>query len=84
MFRKIILAIAGVAAIGAAALNPTPASAQWHGHGGWSGHHRWHSGPRFGIGIYAPAYAFAPRCYIVRRWVRTPFGPRLRRVQVCN
>jgi hypothetical protein len=82
MFRKIILAIAATAAIGAAALTPTTASAAWHG--GWHGGHHWGGGPRFGIGFYAPAYAFAPRCYLVRRWVPTPYGPRLRRVQVCN
>lgn len=84
MFRKTILAIAAITAIGAAALTPTAASAQW---GGWSGH-RWHSGPsfsiRFGAPRYAPYYAYAPRCYVVRRVVRTPWGPRWRPVRVCR
>ncbi len=82
MFRKIILALAATATIGAAALTPTAASAAWVG--GWHRpFHAWH-GPRFGVGFYAPAYAFAPSCYIVRRWVRTPYGPRPRPVRVCG
>ncbi|MEA2974884.1 MAG: hypothetical protein QOF19_404 [Alphaproteobacteria bacterium] len=90
MFRKTILAIAATAALGTAALTPTAASAQWHGgHGGWRGPaHHWSGGPRFGIGFgapyYAPYYAYAPSCYIVRRVVRTPWGPRSRPVRVCR
>lgn len=86
MFRKTILAIAATTAIGAAALSPTAASAAWHGGwGGWHGPvvHHW-GGPRIGFGIYAPAYAYAPSCYVARRWVRTPFGMRLRSVRVCD
>jgi hypothetical protein len=92
MFRKTILAIAATAALGTAALIPTTASAQWHGgsHGSWRGGgwhgpaHHWSGGPRFGIGFGAPYYAFAPRCYVVRRVVRTPWGPRWRPVRVCR
>jgi hypothetical protein len=82
MFRKITLALAATAAIGAAALAPTSASAHWHGH--W--HHGWHGGYGygFGLGIYAPTYVAAPDCYIVRRVVHTPYGKRIRRVEVCG
>jgi hypothetical protein len=79
MFRKTILAIAATTAIGAAAFTPTAASAQW---GGW--HNRWHGGPGFNIRIGAPYYAYAPRCYVVRRVVHTPWGPRWRPVRVCS
>jgi hypothetical protein len=88
MFRKLVLAAAATAALGAAALSPTTASAQWG--------HRWHSGPSFGITIggpaysygpaygYGPAYAYAPRCWTQRRLVRTPWGARWRPVRVCR
>ena len=84
MFRKTVLAIAATAAIGAAALTPTSASAHWHG-GGWHGgggfgHHAFWGGPRFYLG--GPAYAAYDPC-LRRRWVGTPFGPRLRYVNVC-
>ncbi len=82
MFRKIILAIAATTVIGAAALTPTSASA-WYS-GGWHRPvHYWY-GPRFGIGFYAPTYAYARSCYVVRRWVRTPYGPSVRPVRVCT
>ncbi|MEA2976066.1 MAG: hypothetical protein QOF19_1586 [Alphaproteobacteria bacterium] len=93
MFRKTILAIAATTAIGAAALVPTTASAAWS-HGGWHGpSHAWHGnnwgrGPGFSISFgtpyYAPYYAYAPRCYVVRRVVRTQWGPRTRPVRVCR
>jgi hypothetical protein len=78
MFRKTILAVAATAAIGAAALTPTAASA-WGWHGGW---HGWHGGFFAGpaIRIVTPSYADA--C-TVRRWVETPFGPRVRFVNRC-
>jgi len=71
MFRKTILAFAAVASLGAAALIPTAASAHWHG--GWHGHF-W--GPRIYVG---PAYDPCLR----RQWVATPYGPRLRWVNIC-
>jgi len=84
MTRKLIFALAASAAIGAAALAPTAASAKpWHHHH----HHGWHGG--WGFGFYGPAYC-GPRylvggdCYIVRRVVWTPYGKRVRRVEVCN
>lgn len=78
MLRKTILAIAASAALGAAALSPTAASA--HMGGGWGGgwHGGFHGGPF--IGVYAgPAYGSC----VVRRWVETPVGPVLRWVNVC-
>jgi hypothetical protein len=80
MFRKTLLALGATAVIGAAALAPTAASAHWHGHHGW--HHGWHGG--FGIGFYGPGYVAAPDCYTVRRVVYTPYGKRIRRVEVCD
>jgi hypothetical protein len=86
MFRKLVLAAAATVALGVAALSPTTASA-WHGGGGWHGGHGggWHHGggyrgPRFAFG--GPAYAYGGGC-IRTRWVRTPYGPQLRRVNVC-
>lgn len=80
MFRKFILAAGATATLAAAALAPTSASAWGWGHG--HGHH-WHGGhgPRFGI--YAPVY-YGSNCYIVKRVVETPYGPRVRRVTVCD
>lgn len=82
MFRKLAIALAGTAALGAAALAPTSASAGGghHGHHGW--HHGWHGG--FGVGFYAPAYYAGSDCYTVKRLVDTPVGPRWRRVTVCD
>ncbi len=84
MFRKTILALAAIGALGAAALAPTSASAWGGWHGGW-GHHRHFGGfwgPRFGF--YAgPAYAYGYDSCLRRRWVATPFGMRLRVVNVC-
>lgn len=82
MFRKLILALGATAAIGAAALAPTSASAHWHG-GGWHHGHHWHGGG-FGFGIYAPTYVAASDCYRVKRLVETPYGLRWRRVTVCD
>jgi len=83
MFRKLVLALGASAVIGAAALSPTAASAGgWHGHHGWhhGWHHRWHHG--FRVGFYTPGYY--GDCYIVRRVVWTPYGKRIRRVEVCD
>ena len=80
MIRKLILALGATAAIGAAALTPTTASAWGHGHG--------HSGHWYGHGIgfygYGPTYVAAPDCYVVKRVIETPVGPRVRRFTVCD
>lgn len=82
MIRKLILALGATAVLGAAALSPTAASA-WghgHGHGHWFGHGFGH-----GFGFYGSTYiAAAPDCYVVKRVVETAYGPRVRRVTVCD
>ena len=80
MFRKLAFACVAVAAVGAAALAPTAASAAWHG--GWHGG-GWHGGwggPRVIVG--APYGVYGGAC-VVRRVVETPFGPQVRWVDVC-
>ena len=79
MLRKIILTLATGAALGAAALTPSTASAHWgggHWGHGWGGHRFF-----FGPGIYAGPVVY-DGC-VVRRWVDTPWGPRLRLVNRC-
>ncbi|MBI4365500.1 MAG: hypothetical protein HY543_01635 [Deltaproteobacteria bacterium] len=78
MIRKLTLALGAIAVLGAAALSPTTASAApgWHGHG----HHRWHRG----FGFYGPTFIAGDYCYTVKRVVETPYGPRVRRIQVCD
>jgi hypothetical protein len=79
MIRKLILALGAATVIGAAALTPTTASAWGHGHG----HGHWgHYG--YGVGYYSPTYVAAPDCYIVKRVIDTPYGPRVRRFTVCD
>lgn len=80
MFHKFALGIVAAASIGAAALSPTAASAKPFGFagglgGGWGYHHFHH---RFGFGL---GYG-GDGCY-VRRPVLTPFGYRIRFVNVC-
>jgi hypothetical protein len=70
MFRKLSLAAAAAVALGTAALAPTSASAWWHG----GFHHHWHGG-WWGPG---PVYHYGAYGYGCRRWVPTPWGPRLR------
>lgn len=78
MFRKTILALTGVAALGAAALAPTSASAWGYKGWGWGHHHHFHGG----YGFYGARYVdFAPSCYYVKRINR--FG-NVRLVRVCS
>jgi roadblock/LC7 domain-containing protein len=70
MFRKTTFALVAAAALGAAALLPTAASAHPH-----FGGHFWF--PR--LGFYVAGYDYC----IHREWVATPYGPRLRWVNVC-
>ena len=78
MFRKSLLALSALTVIGAAALTPTTASAGWkHHHFGWGTGY-------YGYG-YSPSYigyTGYSTCW-VKRWVDTPYGPRLKRFYVC-
>ena len=91
MFRKLTIALGTTAVLAVAALTPTVASAAggWHGgsHGGHFGHHRshgWTRGFGVGVGFYGPTYSAGSDCYRIKRVVYTSYGPRLRRVTVCN
>jgi hypothetical protein len=85
MVRKSLIALAALATVTAAAMAPTAASAKpwgkhWHhGHG--------HGFYGYGIGAGLVGAAIASQtvytgCW-TKRWVDTPYGPRLRRVYVC-
>ena len=76
MFRKTMLALGALIALGAAALAPTSASAGGFGHGGWGHAGGWGHGPHFGF------YGGYDGC-IRERWIPTPYGPVLQRVNVC-
>lgn len=82
MFRKLTLALAASAALGAAALAPTAASAHGWGHH-WG--HGWGHGHGFGFG-FSPVIVsggYADDSCLVQRPVRTPYGVRWRTVNVC-
>jgi hypothetical protein len=98
MFRKVTLALATTAALGAAALAPTSASA-FGGHfgpgphfvGGHFGPHYYY-GPHFGhrwgwagVGIAAGLVggAIAADTCLRREVFDTPYGPQVRWVNVC-
>jgi hypothetical protein len=76
MLRKITLALVTAASLGTVALAPTSASAGgfWPHH-----HHHNHIGLGFGVGYVDPGFN---GCYRTRM-VWTPFGYRLRTVNVC-
>ena len=74
MFRKTVLGFTAVAALAAAALAPTSASAWGHRHHGF--------GLGFGgLGFYGPSYVTYADCYTVKRINR--WGE-VRYVRVCN
>jgi hypothetical protein len=73
MIRKTIFAVATVAAIGAAALIPTEASAGGGKGGGMGGGHHWGHG--YWGGGFGGVVVIGPSCW---RWV-----PGLGRVYVC-
>lgn len=83
MFRKVTLALVAAASLSAVALAPTAASAHsWGGGwgGGWGGyHHHWGHGG-FGIGFVGGG---DDGCYVTRT-VLTPYGYRLRTINVCG
>lgn len=79
MFRKMALVLAATAALGAAALSPTSASAHhWghHGHWGWGG---------FGVGVAAGLVtgAIVTNACLQKQVVATPYGPAVTWVNVC-
>jgi hypothetical protein len=85
MLRKIMLGLVAAASLSAMALAPSAASAHswgggWGG-GGWGFHHH-HFHPGFGIGFVGGDYG-NDGCYVTRR-VPTPYGYRLRTVNVCE
>jgi hypothetical protein len=87
MLRKITLALVAAASLSAIALAPTSASAKPWG-GGWGGgfggyHHHWGHGFGIGYGYGGDSYNGDGGCYVTRR-VPTPFGYRLRTVNVCE
>ena len=83
MLRKLTLGLVAAASLSAMALAPTAASAHPWGSGwggGWGGgFHHHYFGHGFGIGYVGGG----DDCYVVRR-VPTPFGYRLRTVNVCE
>jgi hypothetical protein len=70
MIRKLVIALGATAILGAAALAPTAASANWKGKN-WH-----HSSVRILVA--------APDCYYVKRAVLTKHGLRIRYIQVCD
>jgi hypothetical protein len=80
MFRKLALGLVAAASLSAAALAPTAASAKPFGFGGgWGGgwpHHHHH----FGLGL---GYVGVGDACLVSQPVLTPFGYRMRLVNVC-
>ncbi|MDT3686198.1 MAG: hypothetical protein RO009_14280 [Pseudorhodoplanes sp.] len=77
MFRKLTLSALAVAALGMAAFAPTSAEAGFkhkHWHNEWHGH-AYYGGPVYYGGYYASCWT--------KRWVKTPYGPRLKRVYIC-
>ena len=78
MIRKSILALTGIAALAAAALAPTSASA-WGFKGGW---HGWGHGWGHGFYGYGVRYVdVVPSCYFVKKVNR--YGE-VRMIRVCE
>ena len=78
MFRKFALGLVAAASLSAAALAPTAASAKGFGGGwggGWHHHHFGHGFGLIGVGV--------GDAFLVSRPVLTPFGYRMRLVNVC-
>ena len=75
MLRKLTIALVATLSLSAAALAPSAASAKPWGGWGWGGFHHHYFG---GIGV---GYV-DDGCYVTRR-VFTPYGYRLRTVNVC-
>jgi hypothetical protein len=95
MFRKIAFALAATAAIGAAALAPTAASARPGFGPGFGGHfgphphfvgpHYWGRGLPWGVGIATGLVggAIVADACLRREVFDTPYGPSVRWVNIC-
>jgi hypothetical protein len=88
MLRKLIIGLVAAASLSTLVLAPTAASAKWGGGGGggWGGgwghhHHHFGGGIRFVGGGFGGG--FEEGCYVTRR-VLTPYGYRLRTINVCG
>jgi hypothetical protein len=84
MLRKLTIGLVAAATLSAMALAPSAASAKpWGGGwgGGFGGYHH-HFGHGFGIGYIGGGHVDGG-CYVTRR-VLTPFGYRLRTMNVCE
>jgi hypothetical protein len=79
MLRKLTLALVAAASLSAMALAPTAASAGGFIWPTYHPHHHWGHGFGLGIGLYGDGYS---DCYRTRM-VMTPFGYRLRTINVC-
>lgn len=83
MFRKLIIALSATAALAATVSSASAFPHHHHYHGyGWGAF-----GTGVALGLAAPvvaSYPYGGNCYIAKRWVDTAYGPRLRRVTVCN
>jgi hypothetical protein len=81
MLRTLALAAVASIALGSVTLVPTDASAHgWRHRHHHHGHHHRHWRPH--VVYRAPAYAYHNPC-LRKRWVPTPWGPRLRTINVC-
>ena len=82
MLRKLIIGLVAAASLSTIALAPTAASAKpwgFGGGGGWGGGWGYHH-HHFGVGFIGGG---DEGCYVTRT-VLTPFGYRLRTVNVCG
>jgi hypothetical protein len=83
MFRKLIIALGTTAALAATVSGASASPHHHHYHGyGWGAF-----GAGVALGLATPvvaSYPYASNCYVVKRWVDTAYGPRLRRMTVCD
>jgi len=79
MLRKLTLALVSAASLSVTALAPTAASAGGFIWPNYHHNHHWGHGHGFGIGFVDGGYS---SCYRTRM-VLTPFGYRLRTINVC-
>lgn len=85
MIRKSLIALSAVLALGIGATLSTDASAKPWKDGGWHhkhhNHHHGHWKKPFYYG--GPSYvAYDYGCW-TKRWVKTPWGPKLKRTYIC-